>query len=197
MISVIVPTIAGREEWLERCIKAYCDTSPADTEYIVMRDYPTCNQGWNAGILEAKGEFIHLSADDIEPLEGWWQAGLFWIDQGYLPAPRILNLDGSLQSCGDGDWETETGTPTELTRVPFFSREQMEKARIYPIIPTHYMGDGWVTHRGRMVGIQTVVVREMQFVHSFADVGRLDERLSDDVAEFKHAQRKDSIRTNA
>jgi len=157
-----------------------------------MRDYPTCNQGWNAGILEAKGDFIHLSADDIEAQPGWWQAGQRWIRKGYIPAPRILNSDGSLQSCGDTDQEAPTGTPTELTRVPFFSREQMNTFGIYPIIPTQYMGDNWISYKARKAGVETVVVREMCFIHSFAPVGRIDERLTADVRAFQRAVMRDS-----
>ena len=193
MISVIVPTIAGRETWLERCAQSYRDTTP-DFEFIVMRDYPTCNQGWNAGILEAKGDFIHLTADDIEAQPGWWQTGQKWIKKGYLPAPRILNSDGTLQSCGDTAEEAPTGTRTELTRVPFFSREQMDTFGIYPIIPTMYFGDSWVSHRARLHGCETVVVREMQFIHSFANVGRKDEVLWEDLKVFKQAQRRDGVR---
>lgn len=192
MISVIVPTIAGREEWLERCHNSYCATTP-DFEFIVMRDYPTCNQGWNAGLLEAKGDLIHLTADDIEACPGWWKAGLRWIKRDYFPAPWILNPDGTTQSCGDSEQEQETGSRTELTRVPFFSREQMDRAGINPIIPCHYFGDSYVSHRGRLVGIETVVVREMKFIHSFATVGRLDDRLYEDLKIFRKAQRRDGV----
>ena len=194
MISVIVPTIAGREKWLEKCHDSYCATTE-DFEFIVMRDYPTCNQGWNAGIEEAKGDFIHLTADDIEATPGWWQAGMEWIAKGHLPGPRIINSDGTVQSCGDTVDETPTGTWTELTRVPFFSREQMDTFGIYPIIPTMYFGDSWVSHKARLHGCETVVVREMCFVHSFANVGRKDEQLWDDLKVFKRAKQRDGIRS--
>lgn len=194
MISIVCPSIQGREAWLERCHDSYCETTP-DFEFIVMRDYPTCNQGWNAGLEEAKGDFLHLTADDIEAQPGWWEAATEWVGKGYLPAPRILNSDGSLQSCGDTAEETDTGTWTELTRVPFFSREQMDEYGIYPIIPTMYFGDSWVSYRARLNGCETVVVREMQFIHSFANVGRKDEVLWADLEVFKRAKARDSIRT--
>lgn len=173
---------------------AYCETS-WEAEFIVVRNAPTCNQAWNIGIPETRGDFIHLTADDIEPHTGWWKHAMTWVEDGYIPAPRIVNPDGSLQSCGDGDWEQETGSHTELTRVPFFSREQMERAAIFPIQPPgQYMGDAWVSHRGRMAGYPTVVVREMQFTHSFANVGRLDEMLGPDVDEWKRLVRADGVR---
>lgn len=193
MISIVVPTIDGREAWLERCRDSYCATTP-EHEFIVVRNEPTCNRAWNIGVQEASGDFVHLSADDIEAQPGWWQAGQEWIANGYLPAPRILNSDGSLQSCGDTDQEAPTGTRTELTRVPFFSREQMERFAIFPLIDTMYFGDSWVSHRARLHGVETVVVREMCFVHSFATVGRKDEVLYDDLKVFKRAALRDGVR---
>lgn len=187
MISIICPTIPGREGWLETCQRVYCETTDTETEFIVVRNSPTCNAGWNMGIPEARGDFIHLTADDIEPEPGWWQIGMRWIEMGFIPAPRIVNEDGSLQSCGDGAWEQETGSHTELTRVPFFSREQMDKAGIYPIFDAHYYGDAWVSHKARLAGYPTVVVREMQFKHTYANVGRMDERLYPDWDLFQRA----------
>lgn len=194
MISICVPTIDGREESLERCLESYCSTTE-DFEFIVARNFPTCNQGWNHAIPQTTGEYIHLTADDIEAQPGWWQAAVEWVEKGYLPAPRILHGDGTLQSCGDGDWETKTGTPTELTRVPFFSRAQMDTLGIYPIKPDGmYFGDSYVSHRGRLQGVQTVVVREMCFKHHFAPQGRLDHMLYSDLEDFKRVQRRDGVR---
>lgn len=190
LLSIVVPTIDGRETWLERCEQAYCETTD-DFEFIVVRNEPTCNGAWNVGIPQASGDYIHLSADDIEPLDGWWEAAIAWVDKGFLPAPRILNPDFSLQSCGDTDQETSTGSPTTLTRVPFFSREQMERARLWPVMEGHYCGDVWITHQAKMAGIPTVVVREMQFIHSFSPVGRLDHRLEEDCGRFKQIERRD------
>ena len=183
MISVICPTIDGRSESLARCEDSYSETTD-DFEFIVVRNMPTCNEAWNVGISTCEGDLIHLTADDIEASEGWWQVGKHWIEAGFLPAPRILNPDGSLQSCGDGDWEQETGSLTSLTRIPFFSRAQMETAGFYPFPAWHYMGDQWCSHKARLAGIETVVVREMLFVHSYASVGRLDHRLPQDVASY-------------
>lgn len=193
-ISIVCPTIDGREESLERCRTAYCETSE-DAEFLIVRNAPTCNQAWNIGIPETRGSYIHLTADDIEPFPGWWEAGIEWVERGFLPAPRILHTDGTLQSCGDGDWETDTGTVTELTRVPFFSREQMDTLGIYPIRPEgQYFGDAYVSHRGRLKGVPTVVVREMCFKHHFAQAGRLDHLLYPDLDDFKRVQRKDGVR---
>ena len=187
---MICPTIDGREGWLERCKAGYAATTP-HYEFIEIRNISTCNGAWNIGIPQATGDFIHLTADDIEPLEGWWEAATEWVAKGYLPAPRIVNPDGSVQSCGDDIYEQPTGAPTTLTRVPFFSREQMDRAKLWPVMEGHYCGDVWITHQAKMAGIPTVVVREMQFIHSFSPVGRLDHRLYEDCERFKQIERRD------
>jgi hypothetical protein len=186
LISVIVPTIAGREHWLDKCRAAY-EATTVDYEFIVLRDYPTCGEAWNDGLLQAKGDYVHLTADDIEPHPGWWQIGIQWLHMRVLPAPRILNPDGSLQSCGDTNEEMPTGTPTDLQRVPFFPRELL--SAIYPILEIHYMTDYWVTHQARKAGWPTRVVREFSFTHHYAPEGRVDARLQRDMDAYFKATR--------
>ena len=181
MISIVCPTISGREHWLERCQVSYCETTELEHEFIVVRDYPACNQAWNVGILEAQGDFIHLTADDIEAHPRWAEIGLEWIEKGILPCTRVLNSDGTLQSCGNDATEQPTGTSSDVARVPFFPREILPA--FYPILHTHLMGDYWITHQARKIGWPTVVVREFCFTHHFALEGRLD-TLSRDLQTY-------------
>lgn len=185
MISVIVPTIKGREHWLERCKVAYA-ASTRDYELIVIEDKPTCNMAWNLGIRHAIGEYIHLSADDLEPHSGWLEAALGAVAQGFLPCPRVLNSDGTLQSCGNTDQEAADGEVSDVARVPFFPAHLTDA--IYPILNTQYLGDYWVTNRARKVGWETRVVRDMVFTHHLAPEGR-KETLNRDYAEFRRRVR--------
>lgn len=185
MISVIVPTIKGREHWLERCLDSYAATT-RDYELIVVPDFPTCNSAWNDGIKRSVGDVIHLSADDLEPHPGWQEAGMEYIDKGYLPCPRVLNTDGTIQSCGSTAEETLTGTSSDVARVPFFPREILHA--VYPIMPGHYMGDYWVTAQARKVGWPTVVVRSMVFTHHLAPEGR-KETLARDMQTYRRKTR--------
>lgn len=181
LISIIVPTIKGREQWLQRCLDSYRRTSPSSSEVIVVHDRPTCGIAWNDGIYLASGKYIHFSADDLEAHEGWWREGVLAADNGLLAAPRILNPDGTLQSCGVIDRECPQGIAVGFTRIPFLSEEQAEK--ITPIIETHYSTDVWVSEIGRLHGYQTVMARGYLFTHHFAQEGRVDERLEADNAE--------------
>jgi len=184
MISIVVPTITGREHWLERCTEAYHKTLQdfPDYQIIVIKDRKTCGVAWNEGLALAKGNYIHLTADDIEPLDGWVWPALESADNGELPAARILNTDGSLQSCGTDANEHDEGEEATIARIPFATAEQFRK--IGPMMNEHYQTDQWFSHRGRQEGFPTVVRRDYLFYHHFAPEGRLDHRLAADVRAY-------------
>lgn len=181
LISIPLPTIAGREQWYERAVAAYVRTTP-NVQVITIRDAPTCGEAWRRGLAMARGDYIHFGADDVEMHPGWWEAAVAVIDAGYLPAPRVVNSDGSLQTCGD-EREMEDGEIPAFTRGPFVSREQWERLR--PMIPLHYFTDTWVTFRGRQIGIETVVCRGYEYTHHSAAEGRMDCRMRPDRQAFE------------
>ena len=185
MISVVIPTITGREHWLERAIFSLDVTTP-EYELLVYRDLPTCGTGWNVGIIDATGDYILLFADDLEAHEGWWQAGIDALSRNVIPCPRIVNPDGTLQSCGTFPEEAPNGTPSVVARVPFLTKHMAQT--MHPIFENHYMGDHWITWRGKVLGWPTLVVREMEFTHHFAQEGRID-TLASDVRAYHRATR--------
>jgi hypothetical protein len=183
VISVVIPTITGREHWLERCVNAYTRTlGGARHELIVVKDRKACGIAWNEGIGQATGYYIHLTADDIEPEPGWWEAAVASVDRGELPSARILNTDGTLQSCGTDHLEHEDGEEAFVARIPFATREQFNE--IGPMMNEQYMGDYWFSHRGRECGYRSVVRRDYCFFHHFAQEGRID-TLHADVKAYK------------
>jgi hypothetical protein len=177
VISVVVPTIKGREEYLRECLSAYAATTD-EYEVIVIEDKPACGPAWVEGAEKASGDYIHFSADDLRPHTGWFRAGIEVCDRGFLPAPRILNDDGTLQSCGGTDgWEAEapTGEETDFSRIPFLSREQWDM--VAPLVcdflrDSHYYTDNAVSYAGRKAGFRTGVHRDYLFTHSLANPGR-------------------------
>lgn len=168
LISIVVPTIDGREDYLERCLTAYA-AHGGELEFVVVRNEKTCGRGWQRGAERAHGDYIHLTCDDIEPCAGWWEGAVRTIERGFVPAPRVLNTDGSLQTCGDVD-ESPDGARTDFTRLPFVSRAQWEV--VQPMIPLHYFTDNWVSDRCRAAGIETVVARDYLVLHHLAQEGR-------------------------
>lgn len=169
-LTVVVPTVDGREHWLSRCTAALA-AHTTNYELIVVPNMETCGIAWREGAQVATGNYVCFLADDIEVHHGWQQAAQTVCDNGSLPAPLILHTDGTVQSCG-GTWEaTETdGVATDFTRVPFLSRDQL--GRVGPMIPTHEFSDNWVSFRGRQVGIETVVCHGYLLTHHLAPEGR-------------------------
>lgn len=182
LVSIVTPTVDGRELWLKRSLKAFCANTSVEIQSIVIRNRPVCGIAWNDGIAAAHGDYILLSADDLEPLPGWFEAAVSAVEDGVLPAPRILNTDGSLQSCGDVIEEMPDGTVVDLNRIPFASRDVM--IEIGPILPIHYATDYWFSHRARELGWDSVVIRDFCFYHHFATEGRLDHRLMSDMNRY-------------
>jgi hypothetical protein len=188
VISVVIPTVAGREQHLERCVRAYEERTLRPPEIIVIENRPTCGIAWQEGAEKATGAYIHFSADDLEPHPGWDKAAMVAVAMGWLPAPRILRPDGSLESCGRWEEEQDTEDVTEMTRIPFMSRQQWKL--IGPMIDTHYYTDNWISFKGRLAAIETRVHRHYLFTHHWAQEGRgagmtQDQRMLHDQAIYE------------
>jgi hypothetical protein len=178
VISIIVPTITGRGDSLDRCLVAYHATAPQDCEFIIVRDKPNWPSACNEGFRRAKGDRLHFTADDLEPLPGWWQEALPWLDDhDELPAPKVLNYapDGVWDNAVDGP---DGGVP-HFTRIPLMTRSQYERLGPWPEID--YGADVWLSEKGRTLGIETRMFHSYAFVHHWEQVGRIDtpERLAE------------------
>ena len=178
MISIIIPTIRGRERWLRRCLASYRATTPEPHEFVIERDHPACGLAWAAGGARARGDYLHFTADDVSALPGWAEAAASFADDGCLPCPRVLNPDLTLQSCGTWGAEMPDGAPTDIARIPFLSREMWEHGGW--CLPTHYYTDNWIAWRGIELGYPTLICREYELVHHFASEGRIDEQMPAD-----------------
>lgn len=177
LLSIVVPTISGREESYARCIGAYRKTMPEDAEIVTVRDWPNWPAACNEGYSRAEGDFLHFTADDLEPLPGWWQEALSWVQiHDELPAPKVMNHSP------DGVWDNAVDGPDKhvphFTRIPLMSRSQYERIGAWPEID--YGADVWLSEKGRTLGIETRMIHSYAFVHHWEQVGRIDtpERLA-------------------
>lgn len=173
-ISVVIPTIDGREDLFDRTLAAY--KQHKDLELIAPRNFSSIGEAWAAGAERATGDFIHLSADDVIPSDGAIGAGVRLASSGKYPSPRLLNADGSLHSCGTMGGgmllpECATDTPCNASPFPFF-RAQYKDALLKDFPPIHYYADDLLAHRARVAGLSTVVSREYEFTHLEGTVGR-------------------------
>jgi hypothetical protein len=191
-ITIVVPTISARADWLEKCLLSYARTTvETKVQLVVIHDRDTCAVAWNEGIARAEAPLIHLTADDIEAHPGWWQAAERSVYMSQTPAAKILNTDGSLQSCG-GEHLTPNGTEVEIARIPFGRREWFEDIGPFPE-DMHYFTDNWwswAVHR--VCGVPSVVNQDYLFTHHLAPERRemADERLHSDGMKFKKRTRR-------
>jgi hypothetical protein len=178
LITVVVPTVPGRERSLERCRAAFLERSDGATlELLVIEGRPTCGIAWQDGADASSGDYIHFAADDHEPHEGWWRPAVEACKQDMLPCPVVYNPDGSVQSAGGdlnapnclrtsvgADWE-----PVPFTPVPFLNRDQWDEIGM---VPLHYFTDVWVSERGRLLGFETVLRTGWELTHHNEPAGR-------------------------
>lgn len=192
MISVVIPTIQGREHWLERAVASYERTMEEPFELIILNDHPHTGSAWQEGGERAKGDYVFLSADDIEALPGWWPAAVAKCDEGKIPAPLIYNSDRTVQSCGASWLQLEPDdTETGFTRLPFLSKQQFDA--IQPMLPCHYFTDNWVSWRGRVLGYPTFTTHKFRLVHHLAPEGRNEARAADEAHIYKRAIRGEDV----
>lgn len=193
MISIVLPTIKGREHHYQRAYRAYEERTSSPFEILTLRNFDGCGRAWNAGAALARGEFIHFTADDLEPMEGWDEAAIDTIEDGFerLPAPVTLRADGQVESAG-GHWDRlpPDGEITLNTCViPFF--RACDWAELGPIIETHYYTDNYFSDQARRAGWEFVVRHGYVFKHHWAKEGRGDEqaRMAVDRAVYNQTRR--------
>lgn len=175
MISVIIPTVRGREASLGRCVRAYMERFTFEPpEILIETGHACCGDAWNAGAAKASGEFLHWTADDLEPGFGWDRAALQAVGAHAIPAPIIYKPDGGIESVGGHwgqvpplDWQETLNTCV----VPFCSRKQWEQ--IGPHLPgVQYFGDNYFTDRAKAAGYRVAIRVEYGFVHHWEQPGR-------------------------
>lgn len=192
MVDLIVPTVSGREESLERCLASFPDFNP-----IVLRGFQTCGNAWQNGIKRSDADYLLLCADDIQCIgeEGWIDTCIETIDQGLIPAPIVYRPSGNIESAG-GDMNAAgclidtiqpDGTQVDFTVMPFVSREQIEAIGM---IPSHMMCDVWVSHRGRQLGYETVLRHDFKLRHYREMTGRKNGTDPLDRQIYNHAMEK-------
>lgn len=183
MISVIIPTVKGREAWLEKCVAAYRATTP-DLDLVVVRGAKSCGIAWQRGLKRAKGDYLHFTADDLVPMPGWAEAALSISAAGGIPSARVLTGFAS-----DGSWDPESwmyagcylrgNRLTQNVLIPFLSRALL--ARGEWLLPIHYGSDDWVTFLADCLQIPCPADPAYEFGHYAAPEGRLNHSRAVDI----------------
>lgn len=185
MLSVIIPTIDGREESLAAVIRRYQETLASSgteifpVEILTPRNHRNWPEACNAGFQRSLGDIIHYGADDLEPVDGWYDAMMQTLNAGEIPAGHILNPDR------DPEWDGEDGSLAHFSRVPALTRDMATAIGRWPEID--YYADIWVSIKARTLGIQTRCNYKYQFIHHWHQYGRIDtpSRLSRAAEQFQ------------
>lgn len=182
LISVVIPTIDGREDWLAKCVRAYEAYTP-NVEIIVVKNEPSCGHAWVEGFRRSSGKYVHFTADDITPREGWYIDAINACDLGYVPVAdvRAPNLNQAWCMCPLGDMGH-----VRNVLVPFLSREQLVGYGGW-LLPVHYGSDDWVSYRAVQLGLRLEPARSYQLIHHVADEGRNYRRRHGDVKALRDA----------
>lgn len=186
-VTVVVPTIPGREVTCRQTVDAY---KSQGAEVLIVRGSRTAGEGWAAGLRQAESDYILLGVDDMVPHPGAVEAGLDAAQRGIYPSPRLVLADGSLESCGTLGLgachldECPTGTLAYMSSLPFATRVAWE--RIGEPLPIHYYVDDYLGYMARKAGLHCMTVREYAFTHLDERHGRhhVVARAQEDRARF-------------
>lgn len=194
-VGVVIPTVSGREEYLERCVRGYKERHCTDHEVITYtpRNLWSGGMAWQLGADVAKGDkvdFLHFTNDDIVPGTDWLEPLIESVELSEIPVcivvtatPEVLDKDqmplpGNPFSDHTSHFEGiecvhpigwHALTDSEYPSLPFCSMEQW--AEIGPMIPTQYATDKWFGHRAKLAGYPRICV-DAVFYHYAARVGR-------------------------
>ena len=200
-VLIVCPTVTGREESLERCKESYTETlKDHSVRFSIPVDCPTWGEGVNEGIQSADEvygfemcDFIHLTADDLEAHDGWFEAASNALSKGVYPAPMLMNPDGSVFSFGHGDANmhdvSRDWKPTHTSVIPTIT--PLMWRMMGPMIPLHFFTDDYMSHRARQIGMNTVAIMDYKFthhaseIHAGAGIGR-DKRMAIDQEAYQH-----------
>lgn len=180
-LVVALPTVTGREAYVAQCEAAYHATTPHSVRLIIDRriDRPTCGEVWNSvaerAQLFAAGDpgvvYFHATADDLEPLPGWYEAAVWHADNGHSPSALIYTARPGqpdvVESHGDWGVRYPAAQVVSMSRIPFCKAHQW-----IPIPPIHYFSDNAFSSAMFAQGIPMVADPAFAFRHWWAQSGR-------------------------
>jgi hypothetical protein len=169
-LSIVMPTIPGREDELARSVEAYERLTPVPIEWIVERGHTVCGTAWNAGALKATGDILHIGSDDLEPeTDAWFPAALSAIEQDLVPVGWVR--------------EDELGVfGRDFCRVPICRREWWQD-----VPPIHIWSDNAFTELMIAGGHMPRVADGFDFYHRRSMIGRDEtpQHIAADFAAYK------------
>lgn len=169
-LSIVVPTLDGRQPDLVRTVAAYERLTPVRIEWIVELGHDNCGAAWNAGTRKATGDILHMGADDVEPeSDSWLPAAMRAIVTGSVPLGWVNEPTGAGKFGRD------------FPRVVICRREWWQD-----VVEAHYWSDNHFGDLMAASGHPAVVAEGFDFFHRRSMVGRDEspERLARDRSAY-------------
>ena len=99
-LTIVLPTLAAAGDRVRGCLRAIAQTTPQTHEVLVL-DNGSSPQGYtapvNAGIRAARGRYLVIMNDDVEPLPGWWPPLRAELDAG-ASVTFPMTIDGGMRT---------------------------------------------------------------------------------------------------
>jgi hypothetical protein len=203
-LTIVCPTIDGREESFARMLASYEATIPAnvDVDFISPRNCRTWGEGVVRGMAEAgRLQYVHLTADDLEALPGWFEAGRETVVRGMYPAP-LLDTFGEIAyghppTPDMSDWkDSQTSVIPFMTQRMWFAMMDQNVGEV--LADLHYYSDNLMSHALRQAGVKTVGRTGYRFNHHHemhgrgAGMGTQDARMQRDGIRFEQWLREET-----
>ena len=161
MIQAVVPTIPGREQLLRDTVASLEERG---IDPVVVRNSPSCGEGWAIGLEACSADYVLLASDDIEVSDiSRLRTALARAAAGLIISPVIVNPDGSLQGAGGFGERLEDGALARTTIFPFALRETFLLVSPWPL-SNHYC-DSWISECAWTLGRGPVVTHGFDIVH--------------------------------
>ena len=93
-LSVLIPTVGGRERMLQQVTDMVYGQFPFGSVEVRTIEGHSWGEGLNRLIAAAKGRYLSCCCDDTVPQQGWFDAGRAMLDRGVEPASRYFTVDG-------------------------------------------------------------------------------------------------------
>lgn len=172
MISVIIPTLPGRHEYLEKCLDSLQTHTKNEYEVITVTEGSNWGEACRIGAERATGDYLFFFSDDMEVMEGWEYA-LHFCDEGILPAPVMYRPGGVIQSGGEWGKLLPDRTSVTYTVLPLLSRDQYEL--LGPMPEIHY-ADAALSEIAAAKRVSVVLCHDYRILHHDAKAGRREHK---------------------
>lgn len=158
-LSILIPTVGGRDEMLMRVIAAHREQHP-DARILPLGGY-SWGEGLNQLATIAFGDYWLCGCDDILPHAGWFEPARAMLDSGLTPATRYFDSDGAPLRYGTDD--APHGERIDWCRSFLLTRAIFEE--VGPFIDTTWWADINYSERLRASGREITACDGFSFTH--------------------------------